>query len=362
MRTVYSFAYLFGICAMAATFAGCAQTAGPATPLVGPDATGPQTLSRALMRPSSTAIRPVAAHRDLSPTWLSPDIPKTTRVLFVTDSSTGDAYLFKAATLKHLGTITGLSDPQGACSDNKGNVWIANWGAGNIVEYSHEGVLENTLTDSTGTPAGCAWDPTTGNLAVTNIDDTGSEPGAVLIYHHASGSPSAYRNNAQHLYFFAGYDTKGNLFFDGENSSGTFMLSELSKGAVKASTIEIIGGTIYFPGTVEWYATGNYLIVGDQSCGDINAACLYHLSIAKKAGTIKGKTGLKGYTGDNLCDLVQGTEYGTQFLGSDYNYGGSSCTGPASTTYTWSFPAGKDPTLYSTSPAESGPIGAAISK
>jgi hypothetical protein len=358
MRTVYSFAYLFGICAMAAAVAGCGPTTGSSTPAVGLDATGPRSLADL----HTTAVRAGIAHTDRSPTWLSPDIAKATKVLFVTDAGTNDVYLFKLSTLKHLGTITGFDNPQGACSDNKGNVWVANYGAGNILEYSHEGVLENTLTDSTGYPAGCAWDPTTGNLAVTNLFDASSEPGAVLIYRHASGSPVAYRNKAQSSYYFAGYDTEGNLYFDGKNATGDFMLSELPKGAAKAYSIEIIGGTIYFPGMVEWYATGKYLIVGDQSCGDVSAACLYHLTIAHKAGTIAGKTTVRTYKSGNLCDLVQATQDGTQVFGSDYEYGGSTCSGLPSTTYSWPYPAGKDPLVYSTAPTESEPIGAAVSK
>jgi hypothetical protein len=357
MRNVYSFAYFFGICAIAVAATGCGPSAGSGAPAVGHDATIP----RSLAGPLTTAVRPVAAHHDLSPSWLSPDVPKATKVLFVTDAGTDDVYLFKLSTLKHLGTITGFDNPQGACSDNKGNVWITNLSGQNIIEYSHEGVLENTLSDTSGYPVGCAWDPTTGNLAVTNIEDVSSAPGTVLVYHHASGSPTAYRNKAQQFNYFAGYDTKGNLFFDGKNSGDTFMLSELAKGAVKAGSIEIIGGTIYFPGTVEWYATGNYLIVGDQLCGDTNAACLYHLTIAHSAGTIKGKTALKSYTGGSLCDLIQGTEIGSQFVASDYEYG-SPCSGISSTSDTWPFPAGKDPSLYSTEPTESEPIGAAISK
>jgi hypothetical protein len=239
-------------------------------------------------------------------------------------------------------------------------VWITNTNDQNILEYSHAGVLENTLSDTTGYPVGCAWDSTTGDVAVTNIFDTSSEPGAVLIYHHASGSPTAYRNSAVSNYYFAGYDTKGNLFFSGRGgTSDTFVLSELPKGAVKASSIEIIGGTIYFPSTVEWYATGNYLIVGDQDCGDVPAACLYHLTIAHKAGTIVGKTTLRNYKGGQLCDSVQGTQFGTKFFGSDIG-GGSTCT--PSTTYLWSFPGGKNPSLYTTSPAEVEPIGATVSK
>jgi hypothetical protein len=357
MRTVHSFAYLFGICAMAAAVAGCGQGAGSGTPSVGFDATSPRSLSAL----QTTAVRPGIAQIDHNPTWLSPDIPKATNVLFVTDAGTNDVYLFKLSTLKHLGTITGFSEPQGACSDNKGNVWITNLDGQNILEYSHEGVLENTLTDSTGLPAGCAWDPTTGNLAVTNLYDLSTQPGAVLVYHHASGSPTAYRNKAQYYYYFAGYDTKGNLYVDGKNTKDAFVLSELPKGAVKPNSIEIIGGTIYFPGTVEWYATGKYLIVGDQLCGDVNASCLFHLTFAHNAGTIKGKTNLKSYTGSSLCDVVQGTESGTQFFASDIE-SGSPCSPISSTTDNWPFPGGKDPSLYSTGPAESEPIGAAISK
>ena len=292
-----------GVYVPIAVLAGCSGGGSP------PSGLGPTSIS------TLTAVRAGSLNPDHGASWVSPEV-KSRPVLFVSDDSTNDVYLFKLPTLKHVGTLTGFSEPQGECSDTKGNVWVTNTGTQQIFEYSHEGVKENILNDTVGYPVGCAWDSTTGNLAVTNLRGVSSSPGSVLVYSHASGSPIAYANPKQSEYFFPSYDPKGNLFVDGFGSS-TFILSELPKGAAKAHTVEVIGGTIYFPGTVDWYAAGNYLIVGDQNCGDQDHSCLYRLSIAHKAGTILGKIKLKGYTGKPICDLDQGTEWNNKFYGSD---------------------------------------------
>lgn len=343
-----------GICVAIAGLAGCSGGSPPS--VLGTTNSSAQTVAGGLAgRSTLLAVRTGAINPDHGASWISPEV-KGKPVLFVSDSSTDDVYLYKLPTLKHVGTLTGFSQPQGECSDTKGNVWIANTGTQQVFEYSHEGVKENILTDSVGYPVGCAWDSTTGNLAVTNLYDISSSPGSVLVYSHASGSPIAYTNPSQILYYFDGYDTKGNLFFDGATSS-SFVLSELPKGAATAHTVQIIGGTIYEPGTVDWYASGNYLIVGDQECGDQGHSCLYRLSIVHKAGTIQGKIKLDGYTGKTTCDVVEGTEWNNKFYGSE----DGSCGSIASTTYIWPFPAGKNPSAYNNT-LDSEAIGAAVSK
>lgn len=366
MNIAHSARYTSFVCVAVVLLAGCGDGGSQPSPLnpTVPDVRQPGISSFALLSRTATSVRPMTPHPDRSASWVSPDLGTagTTQVLFVSDYTKGDVYLYSLPGLSHKGTLTGYSQPQGMCSDNEGHVWVTNTGTKTILELSHRGVLLNTLNDSSGFPVGCAWDAITGNLAVTNIIDGSSTPGAILIYAHAKGTPAVYRNPKQYSYFFAGYDTKGNLFVDGAYS-GKFVLSELHKNATKVHTVEIIGGTINDPGMVEWYAAGNYLIVGDQQCGGSSVSCLYKVVIANSGGTItgtikKGVTKPKSYSGGPICDLTQGTEFGTQLAGSDA--APSACGSDAAATYVWPFPAAHNPTVYN-SKVDSAPIGVALS-
>ncbi|HEY2473474.1 MAG TPA: hypothetical protein VGI19_01615, partial [Candidatus Cybelea sp.] len=305
----------------------------------------------------SLARRPAPLHADHGKTWLSPELAKASApALFVSDASTADVYIYSLKTLKVMGTITGLTQPQGECSDKKGSVWITDTGALKIYELSHQGRLENTLDDSSGDPAGCAWDPNTGNLAVMDLFGGGSSAGNVLLFPKGSKMPVSFKNSAEYNYYFGGYDSKGNLFFDGLDRAGKFILSELSKGAKSAKTIALSGGTIYYPGMVQWEATKNNLIVGDQSCGNTYTSCLYAVKVSGSSGAITAKITLQNSSGGQICDLVQGVEYNGELAGSDFDFCGSS----PSATYLWPYPAGGAPKL-SNAKTDTTPIGAAVS-
>jgi hypothetical protein len=307
---------------------------------------------------SSVARLPFTAHADRRPTWLSSELKRALApLLFVSDAGTDDVYIYNLPSLKLVGTITGFSQPQGECSDKKGNVWITDTNAQTIYEVSHKGHLVNELSDVTGYPAACAWDPTTGNLAVMNLFSIGSAAGSVLVYQPGSQGGRLYQNSQQFYYNFGGYDTSGNLYFDGRDASGNFMLSELPKGAKDAKTIGLTGGTIYFPGMVEWNAAKHGLIVGDQSCGNSYVSCVYLVYIAKSGGAIGTKTALENGSGGPICDLVQGVVYNGRLAGSDFDF----CGSPPSATYLWLYPGGGTPLNHNAS-VDAVPVGAAISK
>ena len=263
-------------------------------------------------------------HADRRKSWFAPELAKAkASTLFVSDSGTGDVYIYSLPALKVLATITGFDQPQGECSDNKGNVWVTDTNAQKIYELSRHGYLENELSDSLGWPAACAFDPSTGNLAVMNLFGLSGANGAVLIYPKAKGAPDSYTNPSESFYNFGSFHD-GNLFFDGRDANGNFMLSELAKGSKSATTISIHGGTIYFPGTVEWDVSANDLIVGDQACGYLYANCFYGIAVAKGVGAVKRTTNVQNASGGGLCDLVQAVEFNGQLAGSDNNYCGSS--------------------------------------
>jgi hypothetical protein len=276
--------YAFGTCVAVALLAGCGS-AGSQSQL-GPSGLGSSGLNAAqpgtdllsrLSDMSTLAVKPGPPHPDHHRSWVSPDVRKARSLLFVSDFGTYDVYIYTLPGLVLKGTLTGFYAPDGECSDKDGNIWVTNSGTQQIFKLSRGGTILNTL--NTGfDPASCAVDPTTGNLAVTDL--TGNSAGEVLIYPNASGTPTVYTNPAQFYYDFDGYDSSGNLFVDGfafEEPGGVnlnylpFILSELPKGGSSLETINITGcahvpqcGNIYYPGMVQWYGPGNYLAVGDQ--------------------------------------------------------------------------------------------------
>lgn len=290
------------------------------------------------------------------PTGKNPEHKQTKDWVFISDAGTGDVYIYTLPMLKLIEIVTGFTEPQGECSDDKGNVWVTDAKAQTIYQLEHSGRVKKSVADTYGYPEGCAWDTKTGNLAVMNLSGVGSGPGAVLIYHHATGSPNIYANPKQFYYDFGGYDGAGNLFFNGSNSNGKFMLSELPVNASKAETISVGGGKIYFPGMVQWDAASSYLAVGDQDCGNQHASCVYWVSIAKHAGRIQGQTNLLNASGGQICDLAQGVLWKNHIVGSDFDF----CDSPPSTTYVWPYPGGGQP-IGGNDKNDSEPIGAAIS-
>jgi hypothetical protein len=303
---------------------------------------------------TSAAVRAVTAHPDRRRSWISPEA-KAKELLFVSDAGTADVYMYQVPTLKLVGTITGFDQPQGECSDTKGNVWITDTNAQTIYEVSHQGRLENTLADPDGYPVGCAWNPKNGDVAVMNLFGLDGAQGGVLIYPTGSKPPTEYTNPKQYYYNFGGYDNSGNLFLDGRES-GVFVLSELAAGAKSAKTIKVTGAKIYFPGMVQWEPSSSELLVGDQQCGDVNASCIYQLTLGTGGATVSGTTKLENAAGGSVCDLVQGVEADGEILGSDFEF----CGYTPSTTEIWPYPAGGTPSAEN-STTDNSPVGAALS-
>lgn len=285
-----------------------------------------------------------------------PGVRPTKTWIFVSDPGTSQIFVYDFPKLHLVEILNGFTQPLGECSDNKGNVWVTDGAAKMIHKLLHSGKVAQQLSDASGYPYGCAWDSKTGNLAVTNILSTGSQPGVLLVYHKASGTPNLYSNPKQWYYSFAGYDDLGDLFFDGLDVHGKFILSELAVDANQPNTLTISGGRLYNPGMVEWDSASNELVVGDQTCDNQQVSCIYRMTIAKKMASIVGKTMLQNASGGAVCDLIQGVLWKKSVVGSDFNICGS---GP-SATYVWPYPAGGSPGSTRAKEATQ-PFGAAIS-
>jgi len=282
---------------------------------------------------------------------LSPAAAKTRKLFFA--STGGYAVLvFSLPSMILKATLSGFAQPQGLCTDAKGDVWVANTGTNQMIELSHAGVVINTIDDAYGHPVGCAVDPASGNLAVTNIYDF-SGGGHILVYTSPSSPPKLLQNPAQYHNFFAAYGPKSTLWVSGLTSSGSkFILSKCNTSS--CTTVNLTGGTLYFPGAVQRDTARHQWVIFDQSCNNTTAACSYPVS---SNGTLGSPTIYTNSSGGQVCDLVQAalTQNGTTVLGGDYEYCGRS----TNEFDVWAYPAGGSPTNFNSNPDN--PLGAAIS-
>jgi hypothetical protein len=288
-------------------------------------------------------------HVDRDSSWMSSGAKAAPRLLYVSDLQTFDVYVYRFPSLKLSGKLTGFDDPQGECTDAGGNVWIANTQANEMLEYAHGGVSPiASLSDPLGFPVGCAIDPTSGNLAVANLDDY-SGAGSVLVYPNAAGTPRAYGNPSIAANYFAAYDRKGNLYVSGASHHHGYLLAMLLHGSSSISLLSIKGGTLYFPGTVAW--NGSTLVLGDQECKKKTNSCFYELSVSGKTATITGTTPLSG-----SCDVAQAWVGATQIAGGN---DAQSCGPGKSSVGIWPYPAGGNPDPSVAGPQA--PVGATVS-
>jgi hypothetical protein len=238
------------------------------------------------------------------------------------------------------GTLTGFSGPEGECVDKKGDIFIANFGASNMLEYAHGGTSPiATLSDPGYYPGGCSVDPTTGNLAVTNYRSTGSGQGNVAIYKHAKdGQPVYYADRDIDTMAFGGYDNVGNLFVDGATSDSAFAFVELPSSGTSFEKISL-SQKIGIAGGVQWDGT-------DVAVGDRDTNVIYQFAITGTKGEKVSSTSLIG-----ASDVNQFWIEGPKVIGSD--------SGAADAMF-WNYPAGGSRTKVIDGLHQ--PVGATISK
>jgi hypothetical protein len=285
---------------------------------------------------------------DRTASWMSPAAAAKS-LLYVSDMQAFDVYVYSYPDLKLTGRLTGFRRPEGECSDAKGDVWITDNQNEQILGYHHGGTrVVAVLNDPLGYPAGCAIDPQSGDLAVTNLYDfTGN--GGVLIYKKAAGTPRPYTNPSQYSYYLDSYDNKGNLYVSGKTSKGAYTLSVLARGKDSMSTVSITGAKIFVPGTVQW--TGSSLLLGDQRCRFAKTSCLYEAVVSGTRARITHRVPLTG-----SCDVAQVAFEKGRVAGGDY----WRCGGAGhDSTDVWAYPRGGRPIKAVT--GIHAPVGATIS-
>ncbi len=334
-----SIPYAFGVFTVIVTLAGCGGSQiNPSGATQG--VVQPGVAAQSLLSPLAQRNGAMTVDSDHSRSWMAPQAQRNS-LLYISDLGTNAVYVHSYPKGTLLGTLTGFDAPVGECVDNKGDVFIANYQASNILEYAHGGTSPiATLSDPGYLPWDCAVDPTTGNLAVTNAGTTPSGgPGNVAIYKEAKGKPKAYYTApfiSQML--FGSYDKAGNLFVDGANSGSAFAFGELPKGSPSFKKISL-NQHIGAANGVQW--DGTHIAVEDGTIGVI-----YRFAISGTKGKEVGSTPLIGSS-----NVIEFWIAGPKVIGPNVNGG---------TVTFWNYPAGGAGTKTIGGFVE--PIGATVSK
>lgn len=284
MRTSDFARYAIGLCAASAILAGCgggvqSQPAPPGAFQQGATQSRfGQPFGRRLSASDAASSIVVSGLQTREPSWMLPEA-RAEQLLYVTNYYTNIVRVYSYPAGKLVGSLTtDIVAPVGACVDKQNDVWIVDnaeaSGGAHVFEFKHGGTKPvANLRDDREYSETCSVDPTTGNLAVTNQGNYSNGPGSVSIYTRAKGDPKMYFDPKLGSMYFCGYDPKGNLFVDGISTDGFFQLAELPKGKKTFTNIKLTGGTIYFPGQIQW--DGKHLAVGDQDAGNTISGYTY---------------------------------------------------------------------------------------
>jgi hypothetical protein len=305
--------------------------------------------------PGFTGVIPRPMKPDHHKSWISPDVKRAPRILFVTDYALGDVYMFSMPSLTLEGTLTGFSGPQGACTDGS-NIWIANTNTSQVFKYSRTGSLLATLDDPGELPVGCSVNRSNGDVVVSNIITVYGEAGNLELFQHGSGTGMPLKADPyMYEYFFPVYDPKGNIFINSISTSFSYVVAECPAGSTYCHLINVAGPYLNFPGGLNWDRVNNQLVLGDQECGGGMLSCWYAATVSGSTATITGTTTFTNSDG-SACDIDQGA------LSPFSKYAAGGCSTSASSMSTvdrWPYPAGGSAATYNTSVDE--PVGAAIS-
>jgi hypothetical protein len=331
--------YILGCCVVAA-LVGC----GGSQPPIGALGTMPQT----------TAI---ATHAERGKSWMLPGA-KTDDLLYASNRTgygPNGVFVFSYKQGKRVGFLSGFpATVEGLCSDGAGDVFVVTNSYSSsyenyIYEYAH-GASEPsaTLDDDYGDPFGCAVDPTTGNLAVTNPFG-----GNVAIYKDATGSPSIYSDDSYIISpNFCAYDESGNLYIDDQVTPDD-RIAELPAGSSGLFT-NITLSEYIDPESLQWEK--DRLVMSGAGGGVTQGPVkIYEAQISGTAGTVSGPIYLSGPHDRKAPPYVQFWIQGRSIAGPEWTHDGDGRVD------LWNWPSGGNPTKTISPKGASGFVGVTVS-
>ena len=125
--------------------------------------------------------------------WVEP-VPKSQALLYVSDIATNLVDIFTYPSGTKIRSLSGFGAIAGLCSDKAGDIFVVDE-ASPVQMFAHGGTSPIRKLTTRGAPYGCAMDPVTGNLALTNLSSY--LYGALDIYPKAKGSPKQYETRSR---------------------------------------------------------------------------------------------------------------------------------------------------------------------
>jgi hypothetical protein len=208
-------------------------------------------------------------------------------LLYVSDPEAAAVYVFSYPSGSLAGTLRGFTQPEGLCSDQVGNVFVADQRAADIVEYAHGGKTPIAVLADPAMPNACSVDVTTKNLAVSNFDDS------VGIYQREQGKATLYATDFETR--FCAFDTAGNLFADGL-VNGAIALVELPKARSAFVNVTYRPRIKRNPAGLQW--VGSHLAVGRASPYRSCCGSIMRFTVGGAVAKQTGNTLLRGATND----------------------------------------------------------------
>ena len=313
---------------MTFSFSRCALSIGAIALLAACGGSQPPVGSPGAM-PQSRAI---ATQTERSGSWMLPEA-KGDKLLYASDIRHNVVVAYTYPEGKQVGKLSGFpASPGGLCTDSLGNVFVTTQGNGQsfsssyVYEYAHGGSAPISMLNDPGFAKGCAIDPVTGDLAVTNnYAGTGDPNGNVAIYQSASGSPITYSDPNGGVLVWCTYDENGNLFANGN------VLDELVAGSNGLNQVKIRG--IGDTGSIQWNR-GRLIIAAEGPGGP---ETLYKVKVERGVGKIEGTITLSSIRDKRANGQVQYWIEGARVIGPGLADGGNILL------QVWKFPQGGFP-------------------
>jgi hypothetical protein len=254
--------------------------------------------------------------------------PATTTLIF---GSYGNSVSWWDAAGTIEGTISGLSSPQGLDTDANSNLYVANGGAGTVLIYATPYTGEpTTLSDPGYFPGGVAQFNKGEYVAVTNVISNSGGAGNLLLF--KNGELVATITNSSFKYYnFCAWDSAGNLYVTGQNSSRGTVIGKVPDATKGKTTLNVLktANSIALPGGIQVTHAGLIAIV-DQGSGSGSTIYTYNPPVDGKLGSPVSTISLTGSR-----DIL-----GFAFLSSDDDVWAADSANTAFAFAEWAYPAG----------------------
>ncbi len=243
-----------------------------------------------LARPGVVAPGRIAVHPFVDVAGIQAAVTK----IFVSDALNNVVNIYSPAG-KKLATISGFSQPQGLATDTKGNLYVADTNNSQILVFAPPYTkAPKKLADPGFFPAGVAVTivGTTTYVGVTNICSAPScGQGGFIVYKNGKAGKPIMSTLINRVYFL-GFDAKGNIFADGQNSASAVVVGEIANATTTGKTFKVLttGNSVSFPGGIKVTAKGK-IAIDDQNTASIFT---YNPPVGGKLGNPIATTALTG--------------------------------------------------------------------